>query len=514
MPLTHVCIWTDKQWKHISAPEAAAKYRHQTVSANSKTFMCDCCKQNVTLTVDGYFRHSKAEADKSCPERTFGSNYNYQAFDIIKRTQPLRISIESANSLFFEIGLISPGFPLDILDKSERITIISKNGANENVYTFSAERLLSDRTTYFPIGYVPARKYKIQLTHGLRAMNDCWPDEVDGFHEFALFDGDSRKRIPQNADVQVGHKYYLLSHCPISSNFRSMRIRNVCTTPFNLGGWHVYEVQATESSEYAADFFLQFKYLLTDKPIEFIPVWPTSIRKPYWLYSSASTVFFFLSGDAEIRSFPPVTTRMSKYEGTSLVQVSCSNNQHLIAAGRANVLKYYHVAQQSENLNGTMPIISVHDSKGEVVSEGEHNKLPQGNALYITAPFDGSVKITFHNKQLQYRLSSEQTLVVTDLKFGATAQVYQSLDVVWEAKFLTLPQTGGVEQEDALLYRRLINAHGKCIPIGHALSAIYPQFIRYRKVRSWLYATKHKGWIYEDALKILQRRLAGDVGGK
>lgn len=77
--LTHVCIWAEHGWTHITAEEAAQRFPSGTISANSGLFMCDLCNQYVTLT-DGeqrgrYFRHSAYEISKNCPERTFGSGY-------------------------------------------------------------------------------------------------------------------------------------------------------------------------------------------------------------------------------------------------------------------------------------------------------------------------------------------------------------------------------------------------------------------------------------------------------
>lgn len=73
--LTHVCMWSDKGWKRITAEQAAKMHPGGTVSAYSGLFMCELCGQYVTLT-DGYknarhFRHSSHEKSKDCPERTF-----------------------------------------------------------------------------------------------------------------------------------------------------------------------------------------------------------------------------------------------------------------------------------------------------------------------------------------------------------------------------------------------------------------------------------------------------------
>ena len=80
LTLTHVCMWSEHGWKRITAKKAARLHAGGTVSAHSGLFMCELCGQYVTLT-DGeirtrHFRHSAAEKDKDCPERTFGPNYS------------------------------------------------------------------------------------------------------------------------------------------------------------------------------------------------------------------------------------------------------------------------------------------------------------------------------------------------------------------------------------------------------------------------------------------------------
>ena len=77
--LTHVCMWSNKGWKRITAREAAKLHPGGTVSAHSGLFMCELCGQYVIL-VEGnrqvrHFRHSSSEKSKDCPERVSGAKY-------------------------------------------------------------------------------------------------------------------------------------------------------------------------------------------------------------------------------------------------------------------------------------------------------------------------------------------------------------------------------------------------------------------------------------------------------
>ena len=72
--LTHVCMWSDNDWKRITAEQAARLHPGGTVSAHSGLFMCELCGQYVILT-DGdirirYFKHSAYEKSKDSKMET------------------------------------------------------------------------------------------------------------------------------------------------------------------------------------------------------------------------------------------------------------------------------------------------------------------------------------------------------------------------------------------------------------------------------------------------------------
>lgn len=48
--LTHVCMWNENGWKHITAEDAARLHPGGKVTAGSGLFMCELCGQYVALT--------------------------------------------------------------------------------------------------------------------------------------------------------------------------------------------------------------------------------------------------------------------------------------------------------------------------------------------------------------------------------------------------------------------------------------------------------------------------------
>lgn len=166
--LTHVCIWAEHGWTHITAEEAAQRFPSGTISANSGLFMCDLCNQYVTLT-DGeqrgrYFRHSAYEISKNCPERTFGSGYTPK-IEPGAHTLPIRLT--KCDDFSLEIGMLL--IPAEILERqTQRTFSVHPQGSVGESWRYSFERLLENGVTYVSIGDEPAESYRIDCAPELR----------------------------------------------------------------------------------------------------------------------------------------------------------------------------------------------------------------------------------------------------------------------------------------------------------------------------------------------------------
>ncbi len=133
--LEHVCIWKNNNWVKTTAEEAARLHPGGKVSAYSGLFRCDLCGQYVTFT-DGvknarHFRHSSAEKDKECKDRTFGyGNHNSERRGV--SCCPLKITDVSFNHFSFEIGLIQ--VPSEYLESQMNIEILMKQSGSSVQY--------------------------------------------------------------------------------------------------------------------------------------------------------------------------------------------------------------------------------------------------------------------------------------------------------------------------------------------------------------------------------------------
>ncbi len=206
-------MWTEKGWKRVTAREVGCIHPGGNVSSKSGLFMCDLCGQYVSLTNgvirEPYFKHSKEEESKDCPERTFGATVS-STFQPGAHELPIRLNVSSRNHFSLELGFLA--VPQNILEKcnSKQINIIP-NGYGVKPFIYSFTRLFQEGITYLSIGEKPAELYKILTDSSSKELKSYWPESVEGIKNGTLFDKRTGKKLPADADVQVGKEYYLLT---------------------------------------------------------------------------------------------------------------------------------------------------------------------------------------------------------------------------------------------------------------------------------------------------------------
>ena len=125
--LNHVCMWTNHGWEKITVEKATKLFPH-TVEKKSGLFMCELCGQGVIFSRGkkkiAHFKHSRGEAEKNCPERTFSNaNFDYRELVLKKAKLPLKI-INSSAGIELYIGF--PQFPTELLEDEFEIVIGAK----------------------------------------------------------------------------------------------------------------------------------------------------------------------------------------------------------------------------------------------------------------------------------------------------------------------------------------------------------------------------------------------------
>ena len=500
--LTHVCMWSDNNWKHITAEEAAQLHPGGTVSANSGLFMCELCGQYVTL-VDGdrmvrHFRHSAAEKSKDCPERTFGAGYvvyyKSNEYDL-----PLRLVNISPTDFRLELGLIS--IPDELISSSMRITGSFPNVTN-NHFTYSGERLNQGGITYLNVGDIPHEAYKIMVTGCDNKIYRFWPRVVDGVDpQGTLFEKSTGKKLGTDADVVVGQPYDRLTRGISEKKAKHIKVEEICRKTISWNTWRVYQVEALDYDEKTARFFLDYHCRLTEHPIEIHPIWPVSVQNPYVVKHCDNRLTIYFKGNATAHVFPE--TRVTAFHNSTVREVICNSRQQLISLGRARALQYTYFWKDDLIYPTAAPKLVITDISGNNVNPGEQNQLPPGRRIRITAGFDGCVVVkngtrTINKRKLRANTSTE----LDELSYGLSVSIIVGCDCLAEISFTK--RKAKIAANDEAVFAELLNSGGRTIPVSHTIGALAMQLTDYPKVRSWLYGCIRNGSMNESAYRKLQ----------
>lgn len=511
--LTHVCMWSnkDKNWKRTSAEEAAKLFPNGSVSAKSGLFMCEFCGQSVTLTAGRkyirYFRHSSAEEDKSCPERTHGTGK--ASSDLVRKLNlPFRLIYKPPHTISFEIGLFR--VPDNLLIPNPLIEIRPESELSPGTLrTFSGERLTQNGITYLPVGEEPFEKYRLSLKSGREELYKFWPKEIDGIHpEGTLFDTTTRKKLPYGADVEAGKEYYLLWRTDRSLIFPSeIQKVKVAAMVYSNCRWSLYKVSAEECNEDTAKFYLQFHCRLTDCPISLHPVWPLYTENSGIIIHNGPILYMLAVGNIDsLKSFPGGTYAQSQKlkQQQKLYQVICSGKQQLVSAIRLRPLQYTYLWKEPLCRTAAIPGVSVidPDSASEIFS-GQTDKLPRSKTLRIHTDFDGEIILSKDGHIIsRQKISAEKTIFLNHLFYGLHIQVVIGLDTVRDI-FFQKPELGSFVEEKQL-FRQITSASGAFIPIPHALRNILAGMNHYPQICRWIRKRIQSGMIREQSYRRLQ----------
>ena len=507
MPLTHVCMWTEKGWKRVTAQEAGRIHPGGSVSSKSGLFMCDLCGQYVTLTNgsirDRYFKHSKEEEGKDCPERTFGPAVS-STFQAGAHELPIRIKIISQNRFGLEMGFLK--VPHNLLGKPDRQQIkIMPTGYNANPFVYSFTRLNQEGITYLSIGERPAVLYKITTNSTNKDLNNYWPESVEGIKQGVLFDKKTRKKLPTDADVQVGKEYYLLTKNRLYGYGRNIKATQICSANFSWETWRVYEIIADAFNEETARFFLDYHCRLTEHPVKLYPLWPIYVESPYLILHKDNDMKMFFQGDANPKLFPIKSINKRISGNASILYFQSGERQQMISAGRSKVLKYIYLWKSELDYVAQEPIVKVEDIENNIINTGEQNSLPKNNMLSVIAPMDGEIVLK-KGKEIvnKYKLISNHKVIIDKIFYGITVEILQGLDCVWKVHYLKEYKSKMKEEQELLQY--LQKAKGRLIPVPHSIGSLSNKMEMYPEIKKWLYKKIRSGYIEEKALLFLKKK--------
>lgn len=499
--LNHVCMWVDNQWKPVKAHEIVSSHQIGGVSGYSGLFMCSLCGQYVTFAngdvYTAYFKHRKEELSKNCPERTFGPGYIIR-YDTQKHDLPLKMHI-NRGELSFEIGLLK--VPPEYLNKDSFVEIRSDDETES--FRYNSERLLPDAVNYLYVGKNPSRQYSIRVHNASKDIESYWPSIIDGVDlEGTMFDAESGKKLPVDADVIINKAYYLFTCNPIYNSYPDVDIREIYRNYKNGQYIRVYRVEAKAYSENSARFYLDHHCRFTEHPVKIQPIWPVYADSPYLIKHNHKEMYIFIAGEAELHLFPKAYSSVKSCINGKIAKISVNNKQQFISVGRTHALKYKYFWQEPIQKPLSEQNATVVDKQNNAVASGVVDRLPQDRIIRCTFPYDGTVVIKENGitKEKRSVKAGEQT-TINNINWGMSIAVFIGLDPVWEASF---EKAISESQEEDELLSKLRACSGNMVDVPHSFGSLAHYFKNNPKIRQWIYQCVRQGRISEKALKMIK----------
>lgn len=507
--LTHVVHWNGREWEPITAKNAAIKTNWRSVSVHSGLFMCELCHQKVTLVAKGnrvpFFKHSRGEDNKNCPERTILANGGEATvINSGNLPVPLRLKVNpSDRRAYIELGLLA--VPEGVLGKchNRKIKIIS---SRQEKYICNVEDLKVRGITYVEVGRYPAEKYSIDMDP---ALKEYLPVTVKGIsNEGAIFDGEKGKMLPQDADVRVGRKYYILKKGSVKPLQGQSDIEIAPVIAIGKK-WRIYEIMATSFSEEAAQFFMRFHCQLTETPVKLRVIWPLYKKEPYIIkHNKTNTVVFAEGNHVKVRAYPEFKLDNYVIFDTKkfIVDVKNSFRNQVIFAGRNSILKYMYLWKEELYDKSTWPEVKVRDIRGHELAPGFHNRLPLKGNICISCSVDGYAVHRHKNRIVEKQiLYAGELNTLNDIQYKDRITVFQGLDKIYEISFGK--QKSDDKNDEKRILQKLSGMRGQKILISSVFGTIVKKLTQYPELQRWVIQQIRQGYIYEEALRFLKHLL-------
>ena len=477
--LTRISAWEKGHgWKPTSPDLATLKYG-QTIYAREEIFLCELCGQYAGYIHQpknprggykaSYFHHP--QGSKSCPEKTTSSD-PYLKVNPLGFSLPVKVKVENGQLEIF-IGFMPVGEMVLSKAESEKANcVIRADNKIVKTYSISQSRFLANELTYLSIGDHIAERYKIDSNGSVD--KNIWPPSVEGvLARGSLFDNIGGKRLPRNANVEVGKEYLLITKRNIYGNIhRDIEIKR----SISANGYFLYTVKATALSFYAANFFLDFGARLTDAPAELTQIYPFVLRASHVILHEAVKIWFHkTNGFAD--TYP---SGDSKGQHQSIFEVRGETQKILSLSrfeGRTSVLRFMVLRRDSRGFRDATQkqqssAVKVVDSLGSEFANGEYDKLPKERELIVTSEFDGFVDVVAGTNNIVVQRLDLKNGVKTTVKVSNNHKyrIFQGLDCVHEIAFIKKKKTNVLDDEHLL--RRLKSFTGKKTAIHHSFGAV------------------------------------------
>ena len=400
-------------------------------------------------------------------------------------------------------------FPIPSIDTNgalfHKVKIICDDGRR---FEYSYERFTISRVTYLSVGSHPSENYQLTFEEPVQQLHRYWPTLVPGIDPGGVFfDVSTGKMLHNGGKAYTDREYYLLQKKKLHSVPNGLTYELIAETRLNFfTSWYLYKIHIHEFSPFVARFFLERSIFLSEAPIDFYPIWPIYVGSPYFLYhNSASVYFHMLGGESELHIYPSNTrAEQERLESGTLYKIQIASKEQLLSFGQSGAVGFSYVAKTDLSFNANLPEVQIKDINGDIISENCLEKLPKGQQISISAPFDGKVEVLKNGNTQEIHTISESCAITVDrLSKGTEIRIFQGCDLVRSIHFTLSRQDGNSRNRDKELVQKLERCTGETIPISHSFGTITNLLCDYPLTKKWVYSAIREGKIYSTAQKLL-----------
>ena len=496
MPLTHVKKWTPEgKWKSVTIEEMRRDNQSARISARSGLLMCDLCNKFVIMTEanirDSYFKHSNADEDKACPERSglYGTPA-YRILDEKTKGLPIRIVVDQVGNSRFEIGF--PAIHDSDIKAKGNIRISSIQGT----YAYSVERLSSHGSSYLNVGNLPAPEYKIQVNGIKGDITKYWPSRIQGIQNNTLFRKTTGTLLQKDSDIVKDEEYYLLSRSWLYST-PYIELKKIGSN----GSYKLYTIKIIDLSDAAARFVLgDLQYRLVGTQMKMTFLWPVIIKDPYLIYHSKKIQYVFITGEAQYRMYPNNEIKCSSSEAGTLLKLTCYDRQQLLSIGRyRNILDYTYLWKSDFKIEKKYELP---DDKAPLETS-TRVQFTRGTIISFKPSFNGKLIVEESGWVIsQYELKAGEYFELTRIRKTNEFSIYYGLDCVWTTKRNSADEA--IKEDtyltDGELLGMLTKCRGMLVPVNDAIKNAAVELAEYYPLTTiWLSRRIHNGKIEIDA---------------
>ena len=423
-------VWVNGRWKVVTASSVSNEYL-QSVPICFERFWCPSCQQPLgfvySIKKSSYFMHSSTAQDKSCALRA--QSYEKMFFSAGERQFPLKIEVGRKKIRFF-VGLFR--VKEELIEKKFKFNVnITTAQQTQEQRNFISDRLLDSSITYLPIGEYPPLKIEVQTTE-----ETGWPKSRIGVKPTgSLFDANSGKLLPDEADVVVGKNYFLLIKTGYIYKNRYRYSISCKQKQVELDGWELFVCKATNSDVQSACFFMAYSANLTNRPINMTPIWPIVTRSSYEINSPSKIVYLAISGDIKSKIAPEgcylrLDDNRSPEFQTFLVYEVQSIYKPIISLGRSGLIKFTQITYSPEEnfSNSLQPTVELKDDEDNAIVDEVLNKKLRNNIVKCLSNINLTYEIQRNLAPVEIGEIKAKTEKIINLLKGQTLRIFCGRD--------------------------------------------------------------------------------------